>query len=687
MNIELRKNKNIYNKNNLLITKSVINKILSENGIKEKCDNLKLWQESLTLFVYAYNKNDNKKHNNFNYHKKYAGICKEEKELFDKFCLLKTKKDKLNLVNGDKELFKKYNLENVDITDWDNIVDIQDNSNDKLEWVGNRFLQTVTALYLKYKFTKANEIFLTNMQVNKLLTSEILSQLAKYIGIDKYMLISNHLEKNRNGRNNPKYLKSIFTSFISVIFFDLGKKNFGYGIYLILKFFKKVFEKCFNINDLILKNNDSKHLLVKYFHKNFDNEPTFKSISESKENNFIMFKEGVYYNNKLIASASALNKKDAQKKAAQIALTKYNVSIDYMINESFKGSNKFNTFPYKSLQNIKNKKIRDIDIYKIIKKYGIYNKINNISKWQRAFVHKSYVYNDNYHDNIENDLYKRSYETYEWIGDRIIQSITCVYLMNRYPYATQDFYHKTQSKIVKKETLSKLSIILNLNKFLVISKIVEKNFGRKDYSNLEDCFEAFIGSFFLDLNNKDIVYGLNLTNKFYINIIEKEIDLAQLISINDDYKYLLMEYFHSNFNILPEYRTIKIYFKSEFIINKKIIESYTLEYKNGVTNKIDKSLFEKNKKKSYENCLNKVSNHYNIKRTNLITFLKDKGLKFNYIPNFKSEIYVNYKINYFIGVYHNDKLIGKYTNYNKKTAEKFAAKEALKYFNVKLLEF
>lgn len=675
MNKELVNNKNIYNKNNKLITKNVINLILKENGIKEECENLKIWQESLTLSNYAYNEDNLKRKNQFNYHIKYAGITKNEIEIFDKFQILNTEKEKIKLLNNNIDLYNKYNLDRTDKID-ESIVEIQIKSNEKLEWFGNRFLQTVTALYLRYKFPKANEIFLTNMQINKLLTSEILGKMALKINLDKYILLSNYFEKNRNGRLNPKYLKSVFTSFLTAIFVDVGKKNFGYGIYILFMFYKKVFEKCYDINDLILKNNDSKHLLIKYFHKKYNEEPVFKNIKEIEKDGFIYFEEGVYFKNKKITTGLALNKKDAQKLAAKKALEKYNVNIVEMVESGSQGYNRLNKYSYKILSNKKNKKIKDNDILKILKKYKIKNKINNLDKWQQCFVHKSYVKNKLVHTNLYEiegclPLFDNSSETYEWIGDRIIQSITSVYLMNRYPYETEDFYSKTQSKMVKKETLSQLSLKMGLGYFLIISEYIEKNNGRKDKSNLEDCFEALIGCFFLDLNKKDMIYGLNLTNTFLINIIEDELDFSGLISVNDDYKYMLMEYFHSKFNCLPEYRIIKIFFVTELLINNKIVENYVHIYNCKNTNKINSLKYNENKKKSYDYCFNK------IKKTYKISNIDDLKKKYN-------RVYIKQKVNYLQGIYHDDKLIGKYKNYNKKIAEKMAAKNALEYFDIEI---
>ncbi|MEM3062468.1 MAG: putative dsRNA-binding protein, partial [Nitrososphaerota archaeon] len=54
---------------------------------------------------------------------------------------------------------------------------------------------------------------------------------------------------------------------------------------------------------------------------------------------------------------------------------------------------------------------------------------------------------------------------------------------------------------------------------------------------LEDIFEAFLGAFYLN-------FGLKYTKIFIVNLIEKYKDLSSLISYDDNYKDLLLRYFH-----------------------------------------------------------------------------------------------------------------------------------------------
>jgi ribonuclease-3 len=67
---------------------------------------------------------------------------------------------------------------------------------------------------------------------------------------------------------------------------------------------------------------------------------------------------------------------------------------------------------------------------------------------------------------------------------------------------------------------------------------VEKNGGRLTNENLlEDIFEAFIGALYLDA-------GYNVCNKFLVTLIEKEINLAQMLNEETNFKEKILHFFH-----------------------------------------------------------------------------------------------------------------------------------------------
>src|SRR5690606_28577929 len=86
-------------------------------------------------------------------------------------------------------------------------------------------------------------------------------------------------------------------------------------------------------------------------------------------------------------------------------------------------------------------------------------------------------------------------------------------------------------KIERGSSMTKLSKNLGLNMYVQIRDI-----SCNDYI-LEDIFEAFIGAFYIN-------FGMEYARILIINIIERHINLSDFIAHEDNYKDLLLRYFH-----------------------------------------------------------------------------------------------------------------------------------------------
>lgn len=203
------------------------------------------------------------------------------------------------------------------------------------------------------------------------------------------------------------------------------------------------------------------------------------------------------------------------------------------------------------------------NIQDILKKGNITIDINDLSIWQRAFVHKSYVVktdneNINENNNINHITYQsnaitlqpKSNERLEWLGDAKLQGSVSYYLWERYPDQDEGFLTKLRSKLVKTKNLSFLAKKIGLTPYLLISYHVE--FGCQGRTNpriLENTFEAFIGSMFIDFSNKvNAAYGYEIVRRFIVTIIEKYVDMVDLVMNDENSKDQLMWYFQKNFN-------------------------------------------------------------------------------------------------------------------------------------------
>ena len=150
------------------------------------------------------------------------------------------------------------------------------------------------------------------------------------------------------------------------------------------------------------------------------------------------------------------------------------------------------------------------------------------------------------------DLFELSNERLEWFGDAKLSDIISTYLEMRYINDDEGFLTELRSKLVRKETLAKLGKQLGFNDYICMAKQIEYfEDGRNSQDNIEDCFEAFIGALYKEL--KEVNQEYKLTN-FIINIYESEINFAELIEQDLNFKKQLMEYYHKKVNKNPIYK-------------------------------------------------------------------------------------------------------------------------------------
>jgi len=124
-----------------------------------------------------------------------------------------------------------------------------------------------------------------------------------------------------------------------------------------------------------------------------------------------------------------------------------------------------------------------------------------------------------------------TYERLEYLGDAIFHMLITDYLYERYPDENEGFLTKLRIKIERGDSMVHLSEILQLQKFVQTNNLTINN------HILEDIFESFIGAFYLN-------FGMVYTKKFIVSLIEKHKDLSSLIIYDDNYKDLLLRYFH-----------------------------------------------------------------------------------------------------------------------------------------------
>ncbi|BCS83233.1 putative ribonuclease 3 [Cotonvirus japonicus] len=135
------------------------------------------------------------------------------------------------------------------------------------------------------------------------------------------------------------------------------------------------------------------------------------------------------------------------------------------------------------------------------------------------------------HNSTKFEETDKTYERLEYLGDAIFHMIITEYFYYRYDEENEGFLTRLRIRIERGDSMAELTQILALDQYIQVYGITIND------HILEDVFEAFIGAFYLS-------FGMNYTKKFIIKLIERHKNLSQLIAYDDNYKDLLLRYFH-----------------------------------------------------------------------------------------------------------------------------------------------
>lgn len=263
------------------------------------------------------------------------------------------------------------------------------------------------------------------------------------------------------------------------------------------------------------------------------------------------------------------------------------------------------TLPYNSKNNL----ITNADVYNLLKSYDITKEFRDINMYRKAFVHKSYCTrkNENFLNGNINcpdnclPLQEESNERLEFFGDSILNMTVADYLFERYPDENEGFLTRMRTKLVNGKMLAFLSEKIGLSKYIILSKQIEENDGRKNLNILEDAFEAFIAALYLDFGN----IGFEVAKNWIINVIETHLDFSELIKQNNNYKDIFLKYYQQNFSCMPKFYEMNV---DNTNINGKI---YTICIKDNNNNIL--SIGKGNNKKEAENDAAKIAlSHYTL---------------------------------------------------------------------------
>ncbi len=140
-------------------------------------------------------------------------------------------------------------------------------------------------------------------------------------------------------------------------------------------------------------------------------------------------------------------------------------------------------------------------------------------------------------------------ERLEFLGDAVLDLVVGEYLFHKFPGINEGKLSKMRASLVNEEGFKKLSLKLNLGKYLLLSPAEEHNKGREKPSLLSNAFEALMGAIYLET-------GLDKVKEITHKLLEEVYPKIDMESIFKDYKTTLQEFTQEHFGVIPEYKLI-----------------------------------------------------------------------------------------------------------------------------------
>lgn len=176
------------------------------------------------------------------------------------------------------------------------------------------------------------------------------------------------------------------------------------------------------------------------------------------------------------------------------------------------------------------------------KKLGV--KFNNLDVLRQAVTHRSYL---NEHRSYELEHNERL----EFLGDAVLELVVTEYLYKNYPNPEGEMTN-WRAALVNGEMLAKISKILGVEKYLLMSRGEAKDTGRARQYLLANAFESIVGAIYIDQKKEGYLKCQEFITK---NVIS---ELSEIIEnkLYMDPKSRFQEEAQDKDGITPAYRVV-----------------------------------------------------------------------------------------------------------------------------------
>ena len=186
-------------------------------------------------------------------------------------------------------------------------------SNERLEFLGDAVLQFLCSQFLYKKYPQSPEGFLTNLRA-ALVCTPSLATASREIGVGSFLKLSRG-EEDSGGREKDYILANTFEAILGSVYLDSGLKNCQ--IFLERNLFPKV-ESVVQSGSF----KDYKSRLQEITQEKLSTTPIYKEIKSWGPDHNKHFIMGVFLDDKLFAEGEGSSKQRAEQAAAKAAVEK-----------------------------------------------------------------------------------------------------------------------------------------------------------------------------------------------------------------------------------------------------------------------------------------------------------------------------------------------------------------------------
>ena len=274
-----------YNLKNKLLQESIINRLLRRYGVNHSIRDIKLFQTAMTHKSYCIKGDDPTIQDN---------TITEHIEGFNYKQIVQSLKDRT-------------------------VVELQPNNYEREEFRGDFLWYVVVGDYACERYNEQMEGFLTEFRT-KIIMGATLAKLCRHVGLQKYVLISSHVE-SIGGRNNTNILEDVMEAFVGALYRDCCDIGKGYAYETIYKFIVNVIQTHIPFGKIIRTVSNYKNILLQYYQTNKWGTPKYeqKNVEGPSHNQFFTMEVLDVYNNS-IGIGSGRSKKAAEQIASKMAL-------------------------------------------------------------------------------------------------------------------------------------------------------------------------------------------------------------------------------------------------------------------------------------------------------------------------------------------------------------------------------